>query len=85
VAYVSGVGAIKASRAFEESPELSRELVDSSLVRCPDKEASNLMVSEIEKARDDHDSIGGIVTCICRNVPVGLGEPCFDKVLCFLN
>jgi chorismate synthase len=34
----------------------------------------------IEAAKRDKDSIGGVVTCVCRNVPTGLGEPCFDKL-----
>ena len=34
----------------------------------------------IESAKEDKDSIGGILTCICRNVPAGWGEPCFDKL-----
>ena len=34
----------------------------------------------IEEARDDHDSIGGTVSCVCRGVPQGWGEPCFDKL-----
>ena len=41
---------------------------------------SALILQVIEEARDDHDSIGGVVTCVCRNVPVGLGEPSFDKL-----
>lgn len=38
------------------------------------------MTKVVEKFRDNHDSIGGTVTCVIRNVPVGLGEPCFDKL-----
>jgi chorismate synthase len=49
-------------------------------VRCPEVDASQRMVDEIEAARDNHDSIGGVVSCVCRGVPAGLGEPCFDKL-----
>ena len=38
------------------------------------------MVKVIEKYRDAKDSIGGVVTCVIRNCPIGLGEPCFDKL-----
>ncbi|KAJ5852013.1 uncharacterized protein N7529_011398 [Penicillium soppii] len=60
---------------------ISRETVDSFVpTRCPDAAAADRMTKVIEKYRDNHDSIGGTVTCVIRNVPVGLGEPCFDKL-----
>ncbi|KAJ5254896.1 hypothetical protein N7505_010047 [Penicillium chrysogenum] len=48
--------------------------------RTPKTDAAQRMTKVIEKFRDNHDSIGGTVTCVIRNVPVGLGEPCFDKL-----
>ncbi|KAI2788601.1 Chorismate synthase [Penicillium oxalicum] len=60
---------------------IDRQTVDQFIpVRCPDSGASERMTKVIEKYRDAHDSIGGTVTCVIRNVPVGLGEPCFDKL-----
>lgn len=60
---------------------IDRETVDKFVpVRCPNQEAGARMEKVIEKFRDNHDSIGGTVTCVIRNVPVGLGEPCFDKL-----
>ncbi|KAJ5514780.1 Chorismate synthase [Penicillium fimorum] len=60
---------------------ISRETVDSfAPIRCPETAAAERMTKVIEKYRDNHDSIGGSVTCVIRNVPVGLGEPCFDKL-----
>ncbi|KAJ5195064.1 chorismate synthase [Penicillium cinerascens] len=60
---------------------IDRETVDKfAPVRCPDEDAAARMTKVIEKFRDNHDSIGGTVTCVIRNVPVGLGEPCFDKL-----
>ncbi|KAF7715517.1 Chorismate synthase [Penicillium ucsense] len=60
---------------------IDRPTVDKFIpVRCPDADASERMTKVIEKFRDAHDSIGGTVTCVIRNVPVGLGEPCFDKL-----
>ncbi|KAJ5947089.1 hypothetical protein N7466_000104 [Penicillium verhagenii] len=60
---------------------IDRETVDKfAPIRCPNTEAGARMTKVIEKFRDNHDSIGGTVTCVIRNVPVGLGEPCFDKL-----
>ncbi len=60
---------------------ITRKQVDDFLpVRCPNKEASDRMAERIAEYRDRKDSIGGTVTCVIRNVPVGLGEPVFDKV-----
>ena len=49
-------------------------------VRCPNTEAANRMAEKIAEFRDKKDSIGGTVTCVIRKCPVGLGEPCFDKL-----
>ncbi|KAK3320555.1 chorismate synthase [Cercophora scortea] len=60
---------------------IDRPTVDSHLpVRCPDAAAAKAMVDYISDFRDRNDSIGGTVTCVIRNVPTGLGEPCFDKL-----
>ena len=60
---------------------ITREEVDSFIpVRSPSKEASERMAAKIADFRDRKDSIGGTVTCVIRNCPVGLGEPCFDKL-----
>jgi len=77
-AYVSSVGAIEASAIDAEG--LTRELVDATPVRCPDEKTAKKMISAIEEARDAKDSLGGTVTCICRGLPAGLGEPVFDKL-----
>jgi len=49
-------------------------------VRCPDAQATEAMIKAIETAKAANDSIGGVVTCVCRNVPAGWGEPVFDKL-----
>ncbi|GME35873.1 chorismate synthase [Neofusicoccum parvum] len=60
---------------------IDRETVDSFIpVRCPNEEASERMKQLVERYRDRQDSIGGTVSCVIRNVPSGLGEPCFDKL-----
>ncbi len=53
---------------------------ESNPVRCADREAAERMIKEIEKAKEEGDSIGGIVEIIALNVPPGLGEPVFDKL-----
>ena len=60
---------------------ITRTGVDEFLpVRCPDAVTSKRMAEKIAEYRDRQDSIGGTVTCVIRNCPVGLGEPCFDKL-----
>jgi chorismate synthase len=59
---------------------VSREDVDQNEVRCPVPDMADKMRERIVKARDSHDSIGGTVVCVVRNIPTGLGEPCFDKL-----
>ncbi|MBA3028682.1 MAG: chorismate synthase [Desulfobacteraceae bacterium] len=77
VAWVSAVGTITAPDPDVQA--VSREGVDESLVRCPDFETSVKMVEAIEEVKFEKDSLGGIITCVCRNVPAGWGEPVFDK------
>ncbi len=78
VAWVSSVGNIDASEADVE--HITREDVEQNSVRCPHMETAAKMESAIIEARNHADSIGGIITCVCRNVPAGLGEPVFDKM-----
>ncbi len=54
--------------------------VESNIVRCPDTEIARQMISLIEDVRSRGDSVGGVVECVVRNAPVGLGEPVFDKL-----
>src|SRR6267154_6566288 len=54
--------------------------VEASIVRCPDKAVAKNMIDLIEKTRANGDSLGGVIECVARNVPPGLGEPVFDKL-----
>jgi len=56
------------------------EDVEANIVRCPDAATADAMIARIDAARRAGDSLGGIVECVCRNVPAGLGEPVFDKL-----
>ncbi|MBK8232955.1 MAG: chorismate synthase [Candidatus Eisenbacteria bacterium] len=59
---------------------LTRTLVDRTPVRCPDVAAAERMIALIEAARRAGDSVGGVIECVIRNVPAGLGEPVFDRL-----
>ncbi len=54
--------------------------VESNIARCPDARAAEAMIARIDEARRAGDSLGGVVECVCRRVPPGLGEPVFDKL-----
>jgi chorismate synthase len=54
--------------------------VEANIVRCPDQTVAKKMISLIEKTRAEGDSLGGVIECVVRNAPVGLGEPVFDKL-----
>ncbi|MCL2183774.1 MAG: chorismate synthase [Chitinispirillia bacterium] len=79
VAFVSSVGSITAP-IIDDLEGLTREAVDKHFVRCPDQKSAEAMERLIREVKSDGDSIGGIVTCVCRNVPAGWGEPVFDKL-----
>ncbi len=78
VAWVSAIGAIDAPEI--DAGAIDRQMVDSTVVRCPDAAAAGEMEKAIVDAKADEDSLGGIISCVCRNVPVGLGEPVFEKL-----
>ena len=78
VACVQSVGEVEAPELTGDV--LTRELVDSNPVRCPDADTAKKMIAAIEAACAARDSVGGTLTCICRGFPAGLGEPVFDKL-----
>jgi len=76
-AYVSAVGNIK----LEVDPStVDFAEIENNPVRCPDQAKAAEMEAYIKQIRKEGDTIGGIVTCVIKNVPVGLGEPVFDKL-----
>lgn len=78
VAWVASVADVEAPLLDEE--HVSRADVDQSDVRCPDAAAATRMIEAIEQARAARDSVGGVIRCVVRGVPAGLGEPVFDKL-----
>ncbi|MBP1675529.1 MAG: chorismate synthase [Bacteroidetes bacterium] len=76
-AYTSQVGHIAMTQKLE-SIDLS--LIESNIVRCPESAVAEKMINYIQELKKEGDSIGGIISCIIKGVPVGLGEPIFDKL-----
>ena len=76
-AFVSQVGELKLAK---DNKDLDFSLIESNPVRCPDPETASKMERYIKDVRKEGDTIGGIITCVIQNVPIGLGEPVFDKL-----
>jgi chorismate synthase len=76
-AYVSQVGELKIDKEYGE---LDLNQTESNPVRCPDPEMASRMEGYIKAVRKEGDTVGGVVTCVVQQVPVGLGEPVFDKL-----
>ncbi len=77
VTYVTHVYDLAAS---VDAETVTRAEVEANSARCPDEVAAEKMIQAIEQARADGDSLGGIIECVIRGVPPGLGEPVFDKL-----
>jgi chorismate synthase len=76
-AWVSQVGEIALEKNWRD---LDLSSAEKNIVRCPDPATADSMIGLIEKVRKEGDTIGGIVSCVARKVPAGLGEPVFDKL-----
>ena len=77
VAYVSSAGTVRLNKSYKD---MDLSLIDSNIVRCPDTEIGNQMISEIQKTQKEGDTIGGEISAIATGVPVSWGEPIFDKL-----
>lgn len=76
-AFVSSVGDIFIDKPYQA---LDFSKIESNAVRCPDEETAKKMEEYIKQIRKEGDTVGGTVTCVIQNVPIGLGEPVFDKL-----
>ncbi len=76
-AFVTQVGTLKLDKNYKD---LDFSLIESNPVRCPDPATAAKMEKYIKDIRKEGDTIGGVITCVIQNVPVGLGEPVFDKL-----
>ena len=77
LAYVKQIHTLAAE---VDTDRVTLEQIEASSVRCPDPIVSPKMAERVDQARRDRDSLGGIIESVARNVPVGLGEPVFDKL-----
>jgi chorismate synthase len=76
-AFVSSVGNIFIDKPYQD---LDFSLIESNDVRCPDNESAAKMEQLITQVKKEGDTVGGTITCVIQNVPIGLGEPVFDKL-----
>jgi chorismate synthase len=77
ISYVSQAGSLKLGKSYKE---LDLSKTDDNIVRCPDPVMAEKMIELIDQVRKDQDTIGGVVSCVIKGCPVGLGEPVFDKL-----
>jgi chorismate synthase len=76
-AYVSQVGDMKLEKNYQE---LDLSQTEENIVRCPDPKMAEMMIEYIDEVRKSRDTVGGIVSCVAKGVPPGLGEPVFDRL-----
>lgn len=76
-AFVSSVGEIFIDKPYQA---LDFSLTETNAVRCPDLATAEKMENYIRQIRKEGDTVGGTITCVIQNVPIGLGEPVFDKL-----
>ena len=76
-AYTSQVGTIRLGKSYSE---LDFNRIESTPVRCPDLETAEKMIALINEVKSQGDTIGGVISCVCQGVPIGLGEPVFGKL-----
>jgi chorismate synthase len=77
VAWVQAVGEIEAPPV--DAAEVDRAAVDRTAVRCPHAASAEQMAAEVARVKSARDSVGGVIACVCRNVPGGWGEPVFGR------
>ncbi|MGI8419875.1 MAG: chorismate synthase [Candidatus Levyibacteriota bacterium] len=77
LSYVEQVGPIQTEVDYEQ---VTSEMIEKNIVRCPDQKVAQQMINLIETVRDEGDSIGGVIKGVIKHVPAGLGEPVFDKL-----
>ena len=76
-AFTSSVGDIFIDKPYQD---LDFSKTESNVIRCPDEATAKKMISKVEEIKKQGDTIGGTITCVIQNVPIGLGEPVFDKL-----
>ena len=80
-AYTSQVGDVALNKPY---CDVDFGQIENNIVRCPDPDTAERMIDLISKVKSEKDSVGGVITCVVKGAPVGLGEPCFDKLQAML-
>jgi chorismate synthase len=76
-AYVAKVGNIEMTQKFSE---VDFSLIEKTIIRCPQLDVAQKMISLIEEVKSNGDTVGGVITCVIKHCPIGLGAPVFDKL-----
>ena len=76
-AYVSSVGEISCEKSYDK---LDLSQIENNIIRCPDEPTAKKMIKKINEVKKKGDTVGGTITCIIKNCPIGLGEPIFNKL-----
>lgn len=76
-AYVSSIGKVQLKNAPSEA---ALQSIENYSTRCPDETVAKEMENQILEAKEEGDSLGGVITCVVENMPIGLGEPVFDRL-----
>ncbi len=76
-AYVQSVGEIALQKDYDQ---LDLTKVDDSIIRCPDPETAEKMIALVSEVKKQGDTIGGVIRCVIKNYPAGMGDPVFDKL-----
>ncbi len=76
-AFTSSVGDIFIDKPYQD---LDFSKIESNVIRCPDEASAEKMIAKVQEVKKQGDTIGGTITCVLQNVPIGLGEPVFDKL-----
>lgn len=77
LSYVEQVGEIKTDIPYEV---VTHQMIEATIIRCPDLKKAKEMIKLVETVRDEGDSVGGVIRGVIKYVPVGLGDPVFDKL-----
>ena len=76
-AFTSSIGNISLDKKYDS---IDFKKIEESIVRCPDEKVSDEMILSVKSARKQGDTLGGVITCVIKNTPIGLGEPVFNKL-----
>ncbi len=76
-AYTASVGDISINKSYKE---LDLSNIEHNAIRCPDTAVAEQMIQKIKAIRKEGDTIGGVITCVIKNVPIGIGDPVFDRL-----